>query len=168
MILSEYLEKNYDKVKGIARNIAPEDYEDLCHEIILQLYDIAEEKLSPLIESGAIRFWIVRMMLNNYRSSTGRYHVKYRRPAERHRELKRYIREWSEPTDWEIRENRFTAIEEAIEKAPWFDAVIFSIYYEAGHSLTTLENETGISRHTLYSSIRRTSNEVKKQTEGVR
>ena len=168
MSLSEYLEENYYKVRAIAHNIAPGDHLDLCHEVILQLYDIDEEKLAPLIESGGIRFWIVRMMLNNYRSTTSRYHYKYRKPAQRHRELRRFIREWSEETDWEVRENRFTAIEEAIDKVPWFDAVVFSIYYEEGHSLTTLEKETGISRHTLYSSIRRTSDEIKKQTKGVR
>mgnify|MGYP003645827374 CR=1 FL=1 len=168
MALSQYLENNYDAVKGIARNIAPGDYDDLCHEVIIQLYDIAEEKITPLIESGAIRFWIVRIMLNNYRSKTSRYHYKFRRHVERHRELAHFIREWSEPTEWEIREGRFEAIENAIENVPWFDAVVFSIYYDQGHSLNTLAAETGISRHTIYSTIKRTKDEIKKQTKGTR
>lgn len=167
MNLSEYLEENYKAVRGMARNIAPGDYKDLCHEVIIQLYDIDEAKLAPLIESGAIRFWIVRMLINNYRSKTSRYHYKYRKPATRIRELKSEIIKWSEPTQWEVRENQFQAIENAIEDVPWFDAVVFSIYYEEGHSLNTLAEETGISRHTLYSTIRRTQDEIKKQTEGV-
>lgn len=168
MKLSEYLRENYDTMKQMARNIAPGDYSDLTHEVILQLYDIDEAKLAPLIESGAIRFWIVRMLINNYRSKTSKYHYKYRKPAERHRDLRRYILAWSEESDYQIRETRLEAIEKAIEEAPWFDAVVFSVYYEQGHSLNTLAEETGISRHTLYSTIRRTQDGIKEKTKRVR
>lgn len=168
MNLSEYLEENYNKIQQYARNISPGDYHDLTHEVILQLYETKEGKLAPLIESGAIRFWIIRMLINNYHSTSSKYHYKWRKPEQKHRELARYIKEWSDPGDYEFKEKRLEAIEKAIEESPWFDAVVFSIYFEEGHSLNTLAKKTGISRHTLYSTIRRTQDGIKEKIKRAR
>lgn len=164
MNLSRYLEKNYADLEQAAFRIAGRDGPDLLHEVILQLYQTKEETIEGLLERGQMKYWVLRVMVNNYNSKTSRYHYKWRKDMERRRKFSRHIRDWWDGDGVAAhRDQLLTHIEEQLADLPWFDAEVFAIYFEEGHTLDSFAEATGISRHTLYTTIRR----VRKRIQGT-
>jgi len=72
MSLSGYLDRNYDDLLQAAHRIAGNDGPDLLHEVILQLYQTKDETIDGLLERNQLKYWILRVMVNNYNSKTPR------------------------------------------------------------------------------------------------
>jgi len=164
-VIRAYISENYEMLKGIARTITKNRYpdcEDLLSEVVLILLEGDEAKLSRLIEKKQIRYWIVRIMLNQYNSKTSPFHYKYRIHEARHRKAKEEIIFWAidRIEDKILKEERIEAIERALEEVDWMDQMITKVYYYDSHSLNTLARATGISRTTLYKAIKRTRHEI--------
>jgi DNA-directed RNA polymerase specialized sigma24 family protein len=141
------------------------DAEELAHEIIISLYSGDREKLTGLIARKQLRYWIARMMLNQYNSNSSPFHYKYRKPAERHRNATHDIKGWSED-DLEaqkIKEELHTFVEEELAGQPYFERTITEVYFNHEHSLNSLARATGISRTTLYKAIKSTKNAIKEK-----
>ena len=69
-MLDKYLIENYEKIKEMALNIANEnDYEDLLHFVIEELYKCDEEKVNEIINHKDMRWYIIRIMVNQYQLS---------------------------------------------------------------------------------------------------
>ena len=92
MTLDRYLERNYSDLLQAAERIAGRDGPDLLHEVILQLYQTKQETLDGLLERGQMKYWALRVMVNNYNSKTSRYHYKWRKDIERRRKFSHHIR----------------------------------------------------------------------------
>ncbi|QDP57743.1 MAG: hypothetical protein Unbinned92contig1004_11 [Prokaryotic dsDNA virus sp.] len=164
MTLNRYLERNYTDLLQAAERIAGKDGPDLLHEVILQLYQTKAETLDGLLERGQMKYWALRVMVNNYNSKTSRYHYKWRKDIERRRKFSRQIRDWWDGDGVAAhRDELLTHIETQLADLPWFDAEVFAIYFEEGHTLDSFAEATGISRHTLYTTIRR----VRKRIQGT-
>tara|TARA_R100001440_G_scaffold75744_1_gene103903 strand:+ start:8023 stop:8559 length:537 start_codon:yes stop_codon:yes gene_type:complete len=162
--LNRYLERNYTDLLQAAERIAGKDGPDLLHEVILQLYQTKAETLDGLLERGQMKYWALRVMVNNYNSKTSRYHYKWRKDIERRRKFSRQIRDWWDGDGVAAhRDELLTHIETQLADLPWFDAEVFAIYFEEGHTLDSFAEATGISRHTLYTTIRR----VRKRIQGT-
>lgn len=66
-------------VQNIAsRSLTPE-LRDLCQEIYSILLTYDAERLSDIYEHGEMRFFIARIAMNQYRSSTSPFHTLYRK-----------------------------------------------------------------------------------------
>lgn len=65
-------------VEGMARSITHRpvegDIRDLCQTIYLYLLEYDEDKLVDLHSHGQLGFFIVRVLMNQYRSGNSRYH----------------------------------------------------------------------------------------------
>ena len=165
MTLDGYLARNYDDLLQAAYRIAGKDGPDLLHEVILQLYQTKDETIDGLLERKQLKYWVLRVMVNNYNSKTSRYHYKWRKDLERRRKFAHHIVDWWDGDGVAAhRDELLTHIEERLADLPWFDAEVFAIYFEDGHTLDSFAESTGISRHTLYTTIRR----VRKQLQGTR
>ena len=163
MTLDRYLARNYDDLLQAAERIAGRNGHDLLHEVIIQLYQTKEETLSGLLERGQMKYCVLRVMVNNYNSKTSRYHYKWRKDAERRRKFANHIRDWWDGDGVAAhRDQLLTHIEEQLADLPWFDAEVFAIYFEEGHTLDSFAEATGISRHTLYTTIRRVRKRIQR------
>ena len=166
--LDRYLQDNYTTIREMALTITRGhkiDSEELSHEVIISLYSGDREKLTGLIERKQMRYWILRIMLNQYNSSSSPFHYQYRKPAERHRNATHDIKGWSED-DLEaqkVKEDLHTFVEEELSQMPFFERTVIEVYYNHDHSLTSLSNATGINRSTLWTTIKRTRNAIKKK-----
>ena len=81
-MIQKYINENYESIKEIAKVITKgkkPDYEDLCHEVILRLLTGNKTKINSLIENDAIKWYIIRTTINQYRSSSSGYYKKYRK-----------------------------------------------------------------------------------------
>ena len=91
MTLNDYLGRNYDDLLQAAHRIAGRDGDDLLHEVILQLYQTKTETIAGLLERDQMKYWVLRVMVNNYNSKTSRYHYKWRKDIERRRKFSHHI-----------------------------------------------------------------------------
>ena len=94
MTLDGYLSRNYDDLLQAAYRIAGKDGPDLLHEVILQLYQTKQDTIDGLLERDQMKYWVLRVMVNNYNSKTSRYHYKWRKDIERRRKFSRHIVDW--------------------------------------------------------------------------
>lgn len=169
-VIHSYISKNYDAIKKIACTIAKKsitDCEELCHLVILSILESDQNKINEIIKKKQLRYWIVRMMMNQYNSNTSPYHYTYRKPAERHRAATQDIKMWYD-SDMEKKikdEEKIDFINSTLSDMPYFDKTVTELYYEHNHSLRTMAQETGISRTTLFKTLKRTRNEIKKKAK---
>lgn len=72
---------NERRVEGIIDNInnIVRNRDDLVQEIYMVLLNYDEEKLQYLYDNNQLNFFLVRIIKNQYFSSTSPFHKKYRR-----------------------------------------------------------------------------------------
>tara|TARA_R100001163_G_C5060534_1_gene197349 strand:+ start:1191 stop:1715 length:525 start_codon:yes stop_codon:yes gene_type:complete len=165
-VLTAWIQTNYATICDIAKVITKgrePDCDDLAHEVILAMLEADREKMNSIAESGGLRYWTVRLCLNNYRSSTSRYHYKYRKPSERHRKAAEHIKFVAHDSQEYKYEHEVLLdfVDDCLRQLPWFEANAFAIYFMEEHSLSTLSVATGINRNTLYKAIRQTSDYIR-------
>ena len=82
IILNKYISKNYTNLLNISKKITSKkfpDYEDLLHEVICDLYTKDSDLIYGLINRKELAYYIVRMMVNQYHSSTSPFFNKYKK-----------------------------------------------------------------------------------------
>ena len=172
-------------MKEVARKITSDrkiDADDLLHDTIVSLYDSDKNKINKLIEKKELLFWIVRIMINQYHSSSSPYYKKYKKyynnldekftlncwniefinntPDRIHRVI--------DTNDIELKikfEKDLKRIQKKLKELHWFDSNIFRIYHQMvkGFSLNKMAKETGINRNTLYTSIKKAKEFIKNE-----
>ena len=82
-------ERRVEQICAMITHLPPRepDMEDLAQHIYLILMEYREDLLQDLWKSDEINFLIVRLVLNNFRSSKSRYHYLFRVFRERSRSL---------------------------------------------------------------------------------
>ena len=173
--LNRYISKKYTKLTEVSRKLTSNkypDYEDLLHEVILELYSKEEELINGLILREELLYYVIRIMINQYHSSTSPFYTKYKRHYKLRKQYKEnYIfnKEGSiEIENWEElkqMEKRLNWIDDKCKNLNWFDVQIFKIYYLNGFSLTTMQMATKINRNTLGKSVRIVKNYLKNEQE---
>lgn len=73
-------DRRVEQICGMITHLAPgsSDLKDLAQHIYLVLLEYREDMLQDLWEHGEINFLIVRLVLNNFRSSKSRFHYLFR------------------------------------------------------------------------------------------
>lgn len=70
-------------VQNIAHQALNADLDDLCQMVYLILLEYDEDKLQDLWEHHQMRFFLARIIVNQYRSSNSPFHITYRKMRER-------------------------------------------------------------------------------------
>ena len=70
-------------VENIAHHSLTADLKDLCQMVYLVLLEYDEAKLLDLWEHDQINFFLVRIIINQYRSSNSPFHTIFRKFQER-------------------------------------------------------------------------------------
>lgn len=70
-------------VENIAHHSLTADLKDLCQMVYVILLEYDEEKLLDLWENDQINFFLVRIIINQYRSSNSPFHTIFRKFQER-------------------------------------------------------------------------------------
>ena len=165
-------EKEYKKLLNIAKNICKTDYaEDLLHECILAMYQYPTDELQSIKENGRLFFFGARIMANMYHSKTSRYYYK----------IKKYNQQHIDQSDTNLDEFIFTneADKEHIEMIHnilndmyWYDRELFKLYYFGNNNgtkftYTSLANRTGISRRSIFYTIKNVKKHIKEKINEV-
>ena len=70
-------------VENIAHRALTDDLKDLCQMVYVILLEYDEERLRDLWDNGQINFFLARIIINQYRSSTSPFHAMFRKYQER-------------------------------------------------------------------------------------
>ena len=80
MTPEQYITENYENIKLWLRNVTQGQkehlYEDLIHEVIMIFLE--HDKAQDAVDTGTVRFFLTRIALNQFRSSTSPFHYQYR------------------------------------------------------------------------------------------
>tara|TARA_S200002703_G_scaffold36891_2_gene32052 strand:+ start:2942 stop:3475 length:534 start_codon:yes stop_codon:yes gene_type:complete len=166
------------ELKKVAANFIPaHDLDDLTQEVFLYLLELPSEKLNQLIEDKQIKYYFIRLCKNNYYSKTSKYHYKYRKPVERIE----YTNEKLGATKKQDAVNLYfntdvldsDLIEGILKELRWYDRELFRLYVlgkkdDRRYTYSTLSKHTGISRMSIYTTIKGVKRYVKRRLKEVR
>jgi len=167
-------------LKAIASNFIPaKDLDDLTQEVFEQLLNMNSEKLEDLIEKGDIYRYFNRMCKLNYYSKNSRYYYTYNKMYELIT-----FREHNEGLKLEsigkkyIDENLYNNIDadlinDLLSELYWYDRELFKLYVLGDsenntYSYTSLSKKTGISRISIYYTIRSVKKYITKRLNEVK
>lgn len=81
MMIGEWINENYDTIKGWLHNIIKDEnqsvQDDLFHDILLAFME--HPRAEEIIENGEARWFLVRMTINQSRSSTSKHFKIYKK-----------------------------------------------------------------------------------------
>jgi len=109
---------------------------DLLHYALEELY--SKKNYEEIINSGGVRFYVVRIMLTQWRSNTGPFYKMFFN--QKSNEITDDIIEYKEYDQQELEYIK------ALEDLAWYDKELFKIFSDKQHTISSLSRETGIPR----------------------
>lgn len=163
MDINDWTTQNYSKLLASAKNISYND--ELSHELLHYSLEqlLFKPNLNEIINSGGCEFYMIRIMLNQWRSTTSPFYRIYRKD-QCQIELDSYlakndvIDEPSTETD-----DRTEDIKSELRNLSWYERELFRLYSEDGYTISGLARETGIPRTSLSLSINRVRKHLKQK-----
>jgi hypothetical protein len=161
--IENYITKNYYELLEICNKITKRDTfaGDLLNDVILQLYDRKEIKLSKL-DDNSIKYYIIKCLTINWYSKTSPFYRKVRRESSLYNELFEVTNlidsedVFKEHDILEIVETEFTEI-------GWFHKIIFQKYLTLG-SLKKVSTDTRIPLTSIARYVKETKTTIKQNT----
>lgn len=155
MDFNEYLTHDYKPLVDASKKITGNNELaiDLLHYAIEELS--FKENLQAIIDSGGARFYLVRIMMTQWRSQTGPFY-------------KQFVRQETQIDEWDGVEKEETKLDtnrvyKILDELPWYDRELFKLYAEGGHNYSSLSRETGIPRTSIGLTINRVRKYIKQK-----
>ncbi len=118
---------------------------DLLHYALEELY--SKKNYEEIINSGGVRFYVVRIMLTQWRSNTGPFYKMFFN--QKSNEISEDIIDYKE-----YDQNELEYIK-ALEDLAWYDKELFKIFSDKQHTISSLSRETGIPRSSVDITIKK-------------
>ncbi len=156
MTYGDYLEQDYENILEAAKKITggASHYLDLAHYSICELS--GKKNLQEVIDAGAARFYLVRVMMTQHRSVTGPF---YRNYIKQSLPIVGEVRDQTDETDSTLEQHR--KAQNIIETLPWYDRELFKLFVAGDHNYSSLSELTKIPRTSISLTIRRVREYVK-------
>ena len=164
------LEEGYTKFKDVALNICND--EDKASDVVQMTMEavlkMPKETLQDIYNKDGLLWYVIRIINLNIKSKTSRYYYKYNK----YYELidgstctSSYSPDFYEnkpgDNDRSTTHIRLDAIEELLKDLYWYDRELFLTYYKGSYTLDTLSDKTGISRSSIFNTIKRVKDYIK-------
>jgi RNA polymerase sigma factor (sigma-70 family) len=148
---NQALEIEYNDLVKAAKKITGGDHRhlDLLHYSIDEFYQ--KENRDDIAKSGALRFYIVRIMMTNWsQPSSPWYKINHPNTIELEDNLTE--EESEESTDYILILERMY---QALEKISWYERELFKQFFQSKMSYSKFQRETGIPRTSISITINR-------------
>lgn len=164
------LEEGYTKFKDVALNICND--EDKASDVVQMTMEavlkMPKETLQDIYNKDGLLWYVIRIINLNIKSKTSRYYYKYNKYYELIDSNKAPFT--ASPNHYENKPGdndrstthiRLDAIEELLKDLYWYDRELFLTYYKGSYTLDTLSAKTGISRTSIFHTIKRVREYIK-------
>ena len=159
--IDQFMKENYGELLTAASRIS--NNSDLSEEL---LHFCLEEFLKKkdclaIVDSGGGRFYIVRILLNQWRSTTSEFFHTYRKHND---EITgEYADEiYEEDPAFMVRAD---AVRAELARLPWYDQKLFETFVSENHTVSSLARATQIPRTSVSLTINRIRRHVRTVTE---
>lgn len=168
----QYLSENYNHLYRLARKyVGTELAGDLLNDLCLN-YLNDNDHAEQLCARGELGAYLNRTMQICGFSSSSPFYKKYKKHSEKESRgfpLERLVQVEPGEEGNDIRlENQIEGVFHILREIRWIDAEIFKAYYLHEHSLNTLSDATGISRHTIYKAVKTAQAYCEENRERIR
>jgi DNA-directed RNA polymerase specialized sigma24 family protein len=160
----------YNKLLDIAKNICKTEMaDDLLHECILAMYQYPKEELQSIKENGRLFFFGARIMANMYHSKTSRFYYKIKKYGTQHIDYTRTNLDDFIFTN-STADNSIEKIMTILDDIYWYDRELFKLYYfgtneGTKYTYTSLSEKTGISRRSIFYTIKNVKEHIKNKID---
>jgi hypothetical protein len=153
MTLNQYVSENYINIRKWLYNVTkgerPDLFDDFFHEVLVIFME--HDKASDVVRQGDARWFIVRIALNQWRSSTSPFHKQYRPP---HSELLIDIPLEQEEYDIELDIIQDLAVQILDEMHmgtldEYYMSLVVMIYHTLDHNFSEMQRQLDIPRTSL-------------------
>ena len=153
MTPNETIEFEYPELIKAAKKITGGHplHMDLLHYSIEELYN--KPNMHEIVLSGGLRFYLVRIMMTQWRSRTGPFFKQF--GDHFHREIPESL---AEPETQSLDSQRVSKL---LHQLPWYDKMLFETFMEGSHTYSSLSRETGIPRTSISLTINRVRKYIK-------
>ena len=164
----------YQRLKDIASNICKTEFvDDLLHEALEATLKYPKEKLEFIKQDGKLFFFVARIMANMYHSKTSQYYYKIARFYDKHTlqdctKISKFIF-----TNDTTQQENIELIESILDELYWYDREMFKLYHFGEingkrYTLQSLADKTGISRRSIFTTIKNVKTYIKKRINEIR
>ena len=151
MTPAEFIDTNYTEIKKWLYNITKGEkkhlYEDFIHEVILIF--LSNHLSQQAIDSGTARFFLVRIGLNQWRSSTSPFHYQYRDSFLDFPDREDAAAEEYDMTEDILIEMLLDGLDKMYNGDARYEATIMIIYFSMGSNYSAVGRELGIPNTTI-------------------
>lgn len=154
------MSQHYVDLQQAAQKITGDDqlWEELLHYCLEEF--LVKPNVEEIVKSGGARFYIVRMMMNQFRSTTSPFYTKYRQPTT---DIDFDIPDEEQEEEGDL----LTQIQNALDHLEWYDKLLFETLVKDGHTVSSLSRATGIPRSSVNLTITRVREYLKKSLSYV-
>jgi len=172
------------KLKEVANNISNDSAkaDDVVSMVVESMLNMDRETLQDIYDKGGLLWYAVRCITLNIRSCTSRYHYKYRKYYDNIDEPLTYKSISSNNNienkpdviddDNSTKDIYLDAINNILDNMYWYDRELFTTYYKGGYTLDSLSEKTGISRMSIFNTIKKVKkylkNNANKEADKIR
>ena len=145
---------NYTEDKNVIDEVVQEQmlyFMQMNQETLTDIYD--KDGLEGLVKYGAVA---IHRAITSSRSN---YYYKYRKYYTKI--VNADITQIPEIKDDLYKKKLIEKVEKALENMYWYDKKVFEVYYNERHTLDSLAKKTGISRNSLFSTIKKVRTKLK-------
>ncbi len=151
------MRENFQELQVAATRITKGS--DLSDELLHHCLEafLIKREVNEIVASGGARFYLVRMMMSQWNSSSSPFYFKYKR---RHEEI---TEDYAEEVEEDDGQDEITAdkIREELETLTWYDKMLFDTFVEENHTVSSLARATKIPRTSISLSINRIRRHIK-------
>jgi len=166
-LVADWITQNYEGLEKAAKNVSRghDLWPDLLSHCILDFME--KPQAQKIVDDGYAKFYIVRIMMNQWRSVTSPFFKQWR--SDNHLSVEdSSLGEWYHENgvdpDWNMDKIQeiLDQMEGDKEDAGWYHARLVQLYSETPN-YKRLSEMTGISRTSISKSIGRARDEIKKR-----
>lgn len=156
-MVEQFMQESYRDLKDASNRISSNS--DLSEELLhycVELF-LRRPDCSAVVASGGARFFIVRIMLNQWKSITSEFYHTYRKHND---EITGEYEDTVYEEDPSYME-RADRVREELAKLPWYDRKLFDTFVDENHTVSSLARATQIPRTSVSLTINRIRRHVK-------
>jgi hypothetical protein len=176
MTFSEIVSSYYINPEVVAffKKVANEWWEELRQDVFLIICEYDEQKIIDMHNKKALKFFIVRIALNQYRSKNSKFYYQNIKNnnlgiALANEDMiesadailySNVIYDTQDEPEWEIKEKRMVRVEDSLENLRFFEREILKLYLQLG-TYKNVAKDTGIPIRTIANAVKNSIANIK-------
>jgi DNA-directed RNA polymerase specialized sigma24 family protein len=155
IITQMYLDKDISQAIGKMQPVELQD--DLRQEIFLVLCEMDNDRLLGMWNSGYLKYFVVRTMLNMAKSDRSTFFNQFRRS------FAEYCDNYEKADEGaEIHEEMDSKLKQSMGELHWYEKNVFELYAENGRNILKLSRDTKIPYRSLFKTVTKVKKKLSK------